>query len=294
QDDANSSTSSFKECSSGRTPEKVEALINDKGLQLKLESRYVDMAILAGICIAENLKSVDYFNAKKLRLAINSSCAGRTFSYKTFGIVPAFPEKRGDVKKKEADIYWNEHKGSVAEINVKIVELKTILAKRKQKTLPEFFAASLKRSAVEAQSIPNGFQWFHKMLKEFLTAATKALDQLKTDLSEEKRFECRLTLLQKCQLRQQKFRDHKKRAFEDLRSENPEAYFSLTKATKTYPGTGGRPSIETQQPLLHQAIIDLISPTAGTHERRSAEMLRTCSTLDELHEGLLQLGTIHI
>lgn len=52
----------------------------------------------------------------------------------------------------------------------------------------------------------------------------------------------------------------------------------------------GRPHIEEDQPELLQSIIDIVTLGGAAHDRRRTEEIRSCKTLDELHEKLLTEG----
>lgn len=128
-------------------------------------------------------------------------------------------------------------------------------------------------------------------------ASEEELKSLKTLVEDAKVFEKKLKRLQGNQKRQQKNRDHKKRVMNDLRENEPELYAKISKSPVLLPGTRekpGQPNIEFRQPLLLKTIVDIISPEAGTDPKRRSEMLRTCRTLDELHENLKTFGIKYI
>ena len=54
----------------------------------------------------------------------------------------------------------------------------------------------------------------------------------------------------------------------------------------------GGPRLETDQPGLLEAIIDLVQNTTAADDKRRSEILRTTRTLVELHPALLELGFI--
>ena len=54
----------------------------------------------------------------------------------------------------------------------------------------------------------------------------------------------------------------------------------------------GGPRLETDQPGLLEAIIDLVQNSTGADDKRRSEILRTTRTLVELHPALLELGYI--
>ena len=54
----------------------------------------------------------------------------------------------------------------------------------------------------------------------------------------------------------------------------------------------GGPRLETDQPGLLEAIIDLVQHSTGADDKRRSEILRTTRTLVELHPALLELGYI--
>ena len=54
----------------------------------------------------------------------------------------------------------------------------------------------------------------------------------------------------------------------------------------------GGPRLETDQPGLLEAIIDLVQNSTAADDKRRSEILRTTRTLVELHPALLELGYI--
>jgi hypothetical protein len=73
----------------------------------------------------------------------------------------------------------------------------------------------------------------------------------------------------------------------------------LAKLKEKYPGieneiplsqTAGRPTLEREQPLLLKTIVDIVSPSAAAEDRRRAEVLRACTTIDDLKVELEKKG----
>lgn len=52
----------------------------------------------------------------------------------------------------------------------------------------------------------------------------------------------------------------------------------------------GRPTLETDQPYLHEVIIQLASAGGAADARRRSETIRTCRTLDDLAVALKAQG----
>lgn len=52
----------------------------------------------------------------------------------------------------------------------------------------------------------------------------------------------------------------------------------------------GRPPLESDQPELLKAIVDIAIYGSATHDRRRTEEIRSCRTLDDLTEKLVQIG----
>ena len=77
-------------------------------------------------------------------------------------------------------------------------------------------------------------------------------------------------------------REKKRQKLEQLQEQLPE--LELIRPSP------GRPSLELKQPDLLRTIVDIVSLQARAHERRNYEVLKTCKTLDDLHEQLLSKG----
>lgn len=84
---------------------------------------------------------------------------------------------------------------------------------------------------------------------------------------------------------QQKSRNKKKKSIQKVINEYPEAG-NILKCKET----PGRPKIEEEQPLLHQAIIDIAMIGSGADEKRRSEVVRSVKTLDDLHNELIKNG----
>lgn len=85
--------------------------------------------------------------------------------------------------------------------------------------------------------------------------------------------------------RQQKFRTKRSTQLKEACEENPD----LKKKLKLRESIG-RPSLESDQPLLLQTISELAMYGSEAHERRRMEMTKTIKTLDEMRLKLNQLG----
>lgn len=62
------------------------------------------------------------------------------------------------------------------------------------------------------------------------------------------------------------------------------------KLKKQNRGKCGRPSLETDQPYLHDVIIQLASAGGAADARRRSETIRTCRTLNDLAAALKSYG----
>ena len=91
--------------------------------------------------------------------------------------------------------------------------------------------------------------------------------------------------LQQNQQRQQKFRENRKRAIEEAFMDNPELKEKLKMRS-----TPGQPRIETDQPGLMNAIVNLATHGCGADDRRRSEKLRTIKTLEEMTTELKHMG----
>lgn len=54
--------------------------------------------------------------------------------------------------------------------------------------------------------------------------------------------------------------------------------------------SAGRPRLETDQPELLKAIVDIAMYGSATHYRRRTEEIRSCRTLDDLNEKLVEMN----
>lgn len=113
-------------------------------------------------------------------------------------------------------------------------------------------------------------------------ANDKLIEKLKTELKAEK---VKLTTKVKDATRQKNYRAHQKRKIEEIKSTFPEAAKILNQKS-----TPGRPCIEDNQPDFLKTIIDLATYGSGADDRRRTEMIRTCKTLDDVHDQLLKDG----
>ena len=91
----------------------------------------------------------------------------------------------------------------------------------------------------------------------------------------------------KDQTRKKKERDDRKQALQSLQQRIPEV-----KSLLRLNDTTGRPHIETMQPGLLEAIVDIVSHGAAADDRRQTETMRTVHTLKELKAMLEQVGYV--
>ena len=87
------------------------------------------------------------------------------------------------------------------------------------------------------------------------------------------------------QKRSKIYREEKKSRLAAIVSSNEDLRKSLKIRTKP-----GRPSLETDQPLLLKTIVDLAIYGSASHDKRQCDMYRSIKTLDELHSELLRNG----
>lgn len=84
---------------------------------------------------------------------------------------------------------------------------------------------------------------------------------------------------------QKKFRASHKRKLESICTAN-EGAASILRVRKTV----GRPRIEEDQSELCKAIVDIATFGGAAHDRRRTEEIRSCKTVDDLHNRLLEMG----
>ncbi|CAG7718938.1 unnamed protein product [Allacma fusca] len=97
----------------------------------------------------------------------------------------------------------------------------------------------------------------------------------------------RIVALQQNQRRQIDFRQKRREKLLAIKVSEPEVYERLVSAGLPS-GTRVRPSLECKQPLLLETIVDLVKISSAADERRRCELLRSCQTLDDLHEALTE------
>jgi len=90
---------------------------------------------------------------------------------------------------------------------------------------------------------------------------------------------------QKEQSRQKAHREAKKHKLQEMCEKNPELRQELNMQVKR-----GRPSLETSQPSLLSAIVEIATYGCAADDRRRTENLRSVKTLDELTEALVGIG----
>lgn len=100
-----------------------------------------------------------------------------------------------------------------------------------------------------------------------------------------RKWELELDTLERDRKRKKADRDNKKSALQQIATKYPE-----TKDLLNIHDTTGRPRLESQQPGLMQAIIDIATHGSATDDKRRTEMMKYCSTLDELADKIGELG----
>ncbi len=112
----------------------------------------------------------------------------------------------------------------------------------------------------------------------------KQVEKMKDEIDEKKK-----ELKRKRQLASyaKECRKKKKQAVEKICNTFPEANAILKIRNKI-----GRPTVEENQPLLHQTILDIAMHGSGADERRRSEVVRSVRTLDDLHAALLKEGFV--
>lgn len=88
-------------------------------------------------------------------------------------------------------------------------------------------------------------------------------------------------------IRSQKRRRELRQTIQDISDSNPDVAAKLRKNNREQPG---RPSLETDQPFLHEVILRLASAGAAADGRRRTEEIQACRTLDDLNEQLKKEG----
>lgn len=109
--------------------------------------------------------------------------------------------------------------------------------------------------------------------------------QIKSLASSKRKLETELEALERDRKRKKLERDRRNQALQKITEKFPE-----TKSLLQLKETVGRPRIETEQPGLLQAIVDIASYGSSTDERRRSEMLNFCSSLGELQSKLHEQG----
>ena len=81
------------------------------------------------------------------------------------------------------------------------------------------------------------------------------------------------------------YRLTKNKKLEDLKERFPELSSEISASCGTRTGAG-RPRIEEQCPLLLKTIVDMVAPEASADIGRRSELLRACTTVDDLKKEL--------
>jgi hypothetical protein len=118
-------------------------------------------------------------------------------------------------------------------------------------------------------------------------ASEEQLKSLKTFEEEKRKSQARLKKLQRHARSQQKLMETRKARLEKIKSKYPDVAQDLGVSQHA-----GRPAIEKDQPLLLKTIVDIVSPSAATDDRRRSELLRSCTTLDDLKVELEKRGRV--
>lgn len=116
-------------------------------------------------------------------------------------------------------------------------------------------------------------------------ASEEQIKSLKTFEEERKKLQTRLKKLQGHARSQQRLMQNRKARLEKIKAKYPDVEQELGISQ-----FAGRPAIEKDQPLLLKTIVDIVSPSAATDDRRRSELLRSCTTLDDLKIELDKRG----
>lgn len=110
----------------------------------------------------------------------------------------------------------------------------------------------------------------------------RRIKKLRLEIDEEKQ---KLINLEKNALRQRNFRKNRSTGLKEICDINEDAARKLKIRNQL-----GRPRIESDQPELLKAIIEIATHGASADIRRRSETIRVCKTLDQLHEQLKDMG----
>jgi septal ring factor EnvC (AmiA/AmiB activator) len=110
--------------------------------------------------------------------------------------------------------------------------------------------------------------------------------KIKVLTKQKDKVEKKLKKLLKSNQRMQKYRTIKRKKLERLNREHPEVMRNYSLIEEKV----GRPRIETGQEGLLETIINIAINGGAAEERRHSEMIRTCKTLSDLNECLVERG----
>lgn len=110
----------------------------------------------------------------------------------------------------------------------------------------------------------------------------QSITKLKDEITKEEKH---LKVLQQSVGRSKNFRDDRTKSLKRDCEDNPE----MAKNAR-FRGVVGRPSVQKDQPHIIQTMIELATFGASAEEKRRSEVLRSCMTLDDLHQELLKRG----
>ena len=122
-------------------------------------------------------------------------------------------------------------------------------------------------------------------LKESGLATPEEKSQLAKAAKSLKKLESSLKRKQQLASYSQNVREKRKRNIEELKAMYPEMTQEIANKSGTRP-SAGRPRIEESFPTLLQTIVDIVAPEASADERRRSELLRSCTSLDDLKKEL--------
>lgn len=158
-------------------------------------------------------------------------------------------------------------------------------------TLPKKGALEKKRDCPKEKDLESKINLVNADLAGLLLreSAGQLTDEQKKNLQklkkQKKDLEAEKTKVVENRQRQQKFRTKRSVKLKEVCDENPDIQKKLRLRDSV-----GRPSLETDQPLLLKTICEIAMYGSEAHERRRLEVTKTVKTLDEMHLKLNQLG----
>lgn len=122
-------------------------------------------------------------------------------------------------------------------------------------------------------------------MKESGLATQEEKSQLGKSTKLVKKLESELKRKQNLAVYSRNVREKKKKKMEELKAIYPEMAVEISNKSGTRT-SAGRPRIEENFPTLLQTIVDIVAPEASADERRRSELLRSCTSLDDLKKEL--------